>query len=127
MHVCMHQSWRPTSGIRKIRLPHPDYNGLWVLLVFSKVYTFRGAGAMEAAGSAASVAQLVRGKHGEARGQEIALLQKLHFKTRVLLTSNPADRTVSKRPGTSNRIEIHFAVFNHLYLCFSFIKLAETL
>ncbi len=38
-----------------------------------------------------------------------------------------ADLTVSKRPGTSNRIEIHFAVFNHLYLCFSFVKLAETL
>ncbi len=38
-----------------------------------------------------------------------------------------ADLTVSKRPGTSNRIEIHFAVFNHLYLCFSFMKLAETL
>ncbi len=27
-----------------------------------------------------------------------------------------ADLTVRKRPGTSNRIEIHFAVFNHLYL-----------
>ena len=26
-----------------------------------------------------------------------------------------ADLTVSKRPGTSNRIEIHFAVFNHVY------------
>ena len=38
-----------------------------------------------------------------------------------------ADLTVSKRPGTSNRIEIHFAVVNHLYLCFSFLKLAETL
>ncbi len=32
-----------------------------------------------------------------------------------------ADLTVGKRPGTSNRIEIHFAVFNHLYLCFSLI------
>ena len=38
-----------------------------------------------------------------------------------------ADLTVSKRPGTINRIEIHFAVFNHLNLCFSFMKLAETL
>ncbi len=38
-----------------------------------------------------------------------------------------ADLTVSKRPGTSNRIEIHFAVFNHLYLCLSFMKLAKTL
>ena len=38
----------------------------------------------------------------------------------------PADLTVSKRPGTSFRIEIHFAVFNRLYLLFSFIKLVET-
>ena len=29
--------------------------------------------------------------------------------------------------GTSNRIEIHFPVFNHLYLCVSFMKLAENL
>ncbi len=28
---------------------------------------------------------------------------------------NLADLIVSKRPGTSNRIEIHFAVFSHLY------------
>ena len=38
----------------------------------------------------------------------------------------PADLTVSKRPGTSFRIEIHFAVFNRLYLLFSFIKLVKT-
>ena len=38
-----------------------------------------------------------------------------------------ADLTVSKRPGTSNTIKIHFAVFNHLYLCFFFMKLVETL
>ena len=36
-----------------------------------------------------------------------------------------ADLTVSKRPGTSYRIKIHFAVFNHLYLLFSFMKLVE--
>ena len=41
--------------------------------------------------------------------------------------STLADLTVSKRPGTSGRTEIHFAVFNHLYLCLSFMKLAETL
>ena len=41
--------------------------------------------------------------------------------------ATPADLTVSKRSGTSNRIEIYFAVFNHLYLYFSFMKLAETL
>ena len=35
----------------------------------------------------------------------------------------PADLTVS---GTSYRIEIHFAVFNRLYLLFSFMKLVET-
>ena len=37
-----------------------------------------------------------------------------------------ADQTVSKRPGTSYQIEIHFAVVNHLYLLFSFVKLVET-
>ena len=37
-----------------------------------------------------------------------------------------ADLTVSKRPGTSYRIEIHFAVVNHLYLLFSLAKLVET-
>ncbi len=31
---------------------------------------------------------------------------------------HPADLTVSKMPGTSNRIEIHFAVFNHISLLF---------
>ena len=30
----------------------------------------------------------------------------------------PADLTVSKRPGTSYRIKIPFAVFNHLYFYF---------
>ena len=39
----------------------------------------------------------------------------------------PANLTVSKRPGTSYRIIIHFAVFNHLYFVFSFMKLVETL
>ena len=39
----------------------------------------------------------------------------------------PADLTMSKRPGTSYRIKIHFAVFKHLYLLFSFMKLVETL
>ena len=38
----------------------------------------------------------------------------------------PADLTVRKRHGTSYRIEIHFAVFNLLYLLFSFAKLVET-
>ena len=38
-----------------------------------------------------------------------------------------ADLTVSKKPGTSYRIKIHFAVFNHLYLLFSFMELVETL
>ena len=39
----------------------------------------------------------------------------------------PDDLTASKRPGTSYRIKIHFAVFNHLYLLFSFMKLVKTL
>ena len=37
-----------------------------------------------------------------------------------------ADLTVSKRSETSYRIEIHFAVVNHSYLLFSFVKLVET-
>ena len=32
------------------------------------------------------------------------------------------DLTVSKRPGTSYQIEIHFAVVNHLYILFSLVK-----
>ena len=34
--------------------------------------------------------------------------------------------TVSKRLGTSYQIETWFAVVNHLYLLFSFVKLVET-
>ena len=34
----------------------------------------------------------------------------------VKLLRLPADLTMSKRPGTSYRIEIHFTVFNRLYL-----------
>ena len=41
---------------------------------------------------------------------------------RILL----AGLTTSKRPGTSCQIEMHFAVVNHLYLLFSFVKLVET-
>ena len=41
----------------------------------------------------------------------------------ILLT----DLTVNKTQGTSNKMEIQFAASNNLYLCFSFIKLAETL
>ena len=37
-----------------------------------------------------------------------------------------ADLTVGKRPGTSDRIEIHFPVFKPLYLLFSCMKLVET-
>ena len=43
----------------------------------------------------------------------------------LLFYCKPADLTVSKRPGTSSRIEIHFAVFNRLYLLFCFIKRVE--
>jgi hypothetical protein len=38
----------------------------------------------------------------------------------------PSDLTVSKRPGTSYQIEIHFSGFNRLHLLFCFMKLAET-
>ena len=44
------------------------------------------------------------------------------FATSLIL----ADLTVSKTPGTSYKIEIHFAVVNHLYLLFSFVNLIET-
>ena len=39
-----------------------------------------------------------------------------------------ADLTLSRRPGTSYQIEIHFAdrIVNHLYLLFSFVKCVET-
>ena len=36
------------------------------------------------------------------------------------------DLTVSKRPGTSDRIEIHFPDFKPLYLLFCCMKLVET-
>ena len=39
----------------------------------------------------------------------------------------PGDLTVSKRTGTSNRIEIQFRTFNHLSRPDSFVKLFETL
>jgi hypothetical protein len=38
----------------------------------------------------------------------------------------PGDLTVSKRTGTSNRIEIQFRTFNHLSRPDSFVKLYET-
>ena len=56
---------------------------------------------------------------------ELILLRM--FVVFIYISSLPADLTVSKRPGTSYRIKIHFAVFNHLYLLFSFMKLVETL
>ena len=49
---------------------------------------------------------------------------KLYTRYTCMLTI--ADLTVSKGPGTSFRIEIHFAVVNHLYPLFSFVKLVET-
>ena len=33
---------------------------------------------------------------------------------------------LSKKPGTSFQMEIHFAVFNRFYFIFSFMKLVET-
>ena len=45
----------------------------------------------------------------------------------LIFSSILADLTVSKRPGNSYQIEIHFAVLNHLYLLFSSLKLVETL
>ena len=48
------------------------------------------------------------------------------FDTACTVLSNSiylADMTVSKRPGTSDRIPIHFPVFNHLYPLFSVMML----
>jgi hypothetical protein len=45
----------------------------------------------------------------------------------LFLLHQPGDLTVSKRTGTSNRIEIHFRTFNHLSRPDSFVKLFETL
>jgi hypothetical protein len=45
----------------------------------------------------------------------------------ITITLIPGDLTVSKRTGTSNRIEIQFRTFNHLSRPDSFAKLFETL
>ena len=45
----------------------------------------------------------------------------------VSISQFPADLTVSKRPGTSYQIDIHFAVVNHLYLLFSFVSLIKNI
>ena len=45
----------------------------------------------------------------------------------IILALQPGDLTVSKRTGTSNRIEIQFRTFNHLSRPDSFVKLFETL
>ena len=45
----------------------------------------------------------------------------------VFNLKHPGDLTVSKRTGTSNRIEIQFRTFNHLSRPDSFVKLFETL
>ena len=51
---------------------------------------------------------------------------QLYLAYTTLGVINLADVTVSKRFGTSYQIEIHFTVVNHLYLLFSFVKLAGT-
>ena len=59
-------------------------------------------------------------------GEGPGVVKTIQSKEGILLTSNLADLTMRKRPGTSYPIEIHFAVVNHLYLLFSFVKLVET-
>ena len=80
---------------------------------------------------------LLRVFNGAERAQSVSVL---HFRVRricvrakrfvkqvrVTTVYTLADLTVGKRPGTSYQIEIHFAVVNHLYLLFSFVKLVET-
>ena len=53
--------------------------------------------------------------------------EKTVFYSELFSCLYPADLTVSKGPGTSYRIKIHFAVSEHLYLLFSFMKIVETL
>ena len=61
----------------------------------------------------------------------LTLVKELHY-THVstlfqyFFREHPDDLIVSKRPGTSYQIEINFAVVNHLYLLFSFLKVVET-
>jgi hypothetical protein len=47
--------------------------------------------------------------------------------TKIYTYCIPGDLTVSKRTGTSNRIEIQFRTFYHLSRPDSFVKLFETL
>jgi hypothetical protein len=47
--------------------------------------------------------------------------------TRINACKQPGDLTVSKRTGTSSRIEIQFRTFNHLSRPDYFVKLFETL
>ena len=42
------------------------------------------------------------------------------------LSLHPADQTVSKRPGTSYQILIHFPVFDHSNVLFFLMQLVET-
>ena len=56
------------------------------------------------------------------QGELLAVSQK-----QVIILHKPGDLTVSKKTGTSNRIEIQFRAFNHLSRPDSFVKLFETL
>ena len=58
-------------------------------------------------------------------GSQCLRRRKFRFRRRSV-ASLLADLTVSKRPGTSYHIEIHFDVVNHLYLLFSLVNLVET-
>ena len=61
----------------------------------------------------------------------LTLVKELHY-TQVstllqcILREHPDNLIVSKRPGTSYQIEIHFAFGNHLYLLVSFLKVVGT-
>ena len=46
----------------------------------------------------------------------VHFLMKMKKNDSIWSICNPSDLTVSKRPGTTYRIEIRFAVFNHLYI-----------
>ena len=52
--------------------------------------------------------------------EEVGVIQAFDLFMYIL-----TDLNLIKRPGTSNQIKIHFAVFNPLYILFSLVKLVK--
>jgi hypothetical protein len=56
----------------------------------------------------------------------IKLQRKISTMSAKFLTTHSGLSDNEIRPETSSKMEISFAVFNHLYILFSFVKLAES-